>query len=126
MDGLCLKGVYLLIGICSIFVNWHIIKAINGKPERKRMLKKYPLSIAPMMDWTDRHYRYFMRQITKHTLLYTEMVTSGAVLHGDRQRLLGFSELEKTLVLQLGGDNPVELAECARIAEDFGYDEINL
>jgi tRNA-dihydrouridine synthase A len=89
-------------------------------------LKKYPLSIAPMMDWTDRHYRYFMRQITRHTLLYTEMVTSRAILHGDREKLLGFSEIEKPLVLQLGGDNPQELAECAKIAEEMGYDEINL
>jgi tRNA-dihydrouridine synthase A len=79
-----------------------------------------------MMDWTDRHYRYFMRQITKHTLLYTEMVTSGAVLHGERERLLGFSKLEKPLVLQLGGDNPLDLAECAKIAEEMGYDEVNL
>ncbi|MDM9385727.1 tRNA dihydrouridine(20/20a) synthase DusA [Chlorogloeopsis sp. ULAP01] len=86
----------------------------------------YPLSIAPMMDRTDRHFRYFMRQITRRTLLYTEMVTSAAILHGDRPSLLGFSPQEKPLVLQVGGDNPKELAECARIAEDMGYDEINL
>lgn len=86
----------------------------------------YPLSIAPMMDRTDRHYRYFMRQITRHTLLYTEMVTSQAIMHGDRDHLLGFSFEEKPLVLQVGGDNPKELAECARIAENMGYDEINL
>ncbi|RUR84135.1 tRNA-dihydrouridine(20/20a) synthase [Chlorogloeopsis fritschii PCC 6912] len=67
-----------------------------------------------------------MRQITRRTLLYTEMVTSAAILHGDRQYLLGFSPQEKPLVLQVGGDNPKELAECARIAEDMGYDEINL
>ncbi len=87
---------------------------------------KYPLSIAPMMDWTDRHYRYFMRQITKKTLLYTEMVNMGAVLRGERNRILGFSEIEKPLVLQLGGDNPELLGECARIAEEWGYDEVNL
>ncbi|MEL6555940.1 MAG: tRNA dihydrouridine(20/20a) synthase DusA [Cyanobacteria bacterium J06621_11] len=85
-----------------------------------------PLSIAPMMDRTDRHYRYFMRQITKRTLLYTEMVTSMAIHHGDTEKLLGFSELENPLVLQVGGDDPILLAECARKAADFGYSEINL
>jgi len=79
-----------------------------------------------MMDRTDRHFRYFLRQITRRTLLYTEMVTSAAILHGDRERLLGFSREEKPLVLQVGGDEPTELAECARIAQDMGYDEINL
>jgi len=78
------------------------------------------------MDRTDRHFRYFMRQITQYTWLYTEMVTSAAILHGDRERLLGFSPLEKPLVLQVGGDNPVDLARCAEIAADMGYDEINL
>ncbi len=86
----------------------------------------YPVSIAPMMDRTDRHYRYFMRQITRHTLLYTEMITTAAIIHGDRHKLLDFSPIEKPLVLQLGGDNPEELAECARIAEYFGYDQLNL
>ena len=86
----------------------------------------WPLSVAPMMDWTDRHYRYFMRQLTRETLLYTEMVTTGALLHGDRERLLGFSEEERPLALQLGGDDPEELAACARIAEAWGYDEVNL
>lgn len=89
-------------------------------------IPNYPISIAPMMDRTDRHYRYFMRQITRHTLLYTEMVTSQAIKHGDLDRLLGFSELEKPIVLQVGGDEPVDLAHCAKLAEDFGYDEINL
>ncbi|MGB7443337.1 MAG: tRNA dihydrouridine(20/20a) synthase DusA [Coleofasciculaceae cyanobacterium] len=86
----------------------------------------YPLSVAPMMDRTDRHFRYFLRQITRRTLLYTEMVTSAAILHGDKEHLLGFSLEEKPLVLQIGGDEPQELAECARIAEDMGYDQINL
>jgi tRNA-dihydrouridine synthase A len=86
----------------------------------------YPLSVAPMMDRTDRHFRYLMRQITRRTLLYTEMVTSAAILHGDRQHLLGFDPAEKPLVLQVGGDRPDDLAECARIAADMGYDEINL
>ena len=85
-----------------------------------------PLSIAPMMDRTDRHYRYFMRQISRRTLLYTEMITSQAILHGDRSKLLDFSPVEKPLVLQLGGDNPIQLAECAKIGEDWGYDAINL
>lgn len=79
-----------------------------------------------MMDRTDRHFRYFMRQITRRTLLYTEMVTSAAILHGDLDHLLGFSAVEKPLALQIGGDNPQDLARCARIAEEFGYDEINL
>ena len=85
-----------------------------------------PISVAPMMDRTDRHFRYFMRQITRRTLLYTEMVTSAAILHGDRNHLLGFSPEEKPLSLQVGGDQPQDLAQCARIAEEMGYDEINL
>ncbi len=79
-----------------------------------------------MMSYTDRHYRFFMRQITKSTLLYSEMVTTAAILHGDREKLLGYSDEEHPLALQLGGDDPSELSECARIAEDWGYDEINL
>lgn len=94
--------------------------------QAKIITSGYPLSIAPMMDRTDRHYRYFMRQITRRTLLYTEMVTSAAILHGDREHLLGFSPQEKPLVLQVGGDTPSELAECARIAEAMDYDQINL
>jgi tRNA-dihydrouridine synthase A len=85
-----------------------------------------PISIAPMMDRTDRHYRYFMRQITRRTLLYTEMVTAQAVTYGDRHHLLGFTPNEKPLILQVGGDEPEALADCARIAADFGYDGINL
>ena len=79
-----------------------------------------------MMDRTDRHYRFFMRQITRRTLLYTEMVTIGAILKGDRDKTLGFDEREKPLALQLGGDDPRQLAACAAIAEDSGYDEVNL
>ncbi len=78
------------------------------------------------MDWTDRHQRVFMRGVTRFALLYTEMVTMNAVLLGDRARVLGYSAVEKPLVLQLGGDDPVKLAECARIAEDWGFDEVNL
>ena len=85
-----------------------------------------PVSIAPMMEKTDRHYRYFMRQITRHTLLYTEMITTGAIIHGDRDYLLGFDELEHPLSLQLGGDDPDELYRSVRIAEEYGYDEYNL
>jgi tRNA-dihydrouridine synthase A len=86
----------------------------------------WPLSVAPMMDWTDRHYRRFLRFVTRRTPLYTEMITTGAILHGDRERLLGFSRAEHPLALQLGGDDPRALAECARIASAWGYDEINL
>ena len=86
-----------------------------------------PLSVAPMMDCTDRHFRWLMRQISRHTLLYTEMVTMHAVLHGDRDYILGFDrEVEGPVALQLGGDDPVLLAECARIGADMGYDELNL
>jgi tRNA-dihydrouridine synthase A len=79
-----------------------------------------------MMEKTDRHYRYFVRQITRHTLLYTEMVTSGAIIHGDRDHLLGFDLIEHPISLQLGGDDPDELAQSIRIAQEYGYDEYNL
>ena len=79
-----------------------------------------------MMEWTDRHCRAFHRQLTRHALLYTEMVTTGAVLHGDRLRLIGFDPGEHPVALQLGGSDPRALAQCARIAADFGYREINL
>ena len=79
-----------------------------------------------MMDWTDRHCRFFLRQLSRHTLLYTEMVTTGALLHGDRQRFLRYDECEHPLALQLGGSVPAELAACARLAEEAGYDEVNL
>lgn len=78
------------------------------------------------MDWTDRHCRAFHRTLTRRTLLYTEMVTTGAILHGDRARHLGFSPTEHPVALQLGGSDPAALAECARIAQDWGYDEVNL
>ena len=84
------------------------------------------LSVAPMMDWTDRHCRAFHRALSARTLLYTEMVTAPAVIHGDRERLLGFDAVEHPVALQLGGSDPVQLAEAARIGEAFGYDEINL
>jgi tRNA-dihydrouridine synthase A len=82
--------------------------------------------VAPMMEWTDRHCRFFHRLLTRRALIYTEMVTTGAVLHGDRARLLGFDPVEHPVALQLGGCDPAALAQSARIGEDFGYDEINL
>jgi len=84
------------------------------------------LSVAPMMDWTDRHCRYLHRLFSKNALLYTEMVTARAVIHGDRDRLLGFGAVEKPLALQLGGSVPSELAQATKIACDYGFDEINL
>jgi len=87
---------------------------------------KYRFCVAPMMDWTDRHCRVFHRLMTRRTRLYTEMLTSGAILHGDRRRLLAFDASEHPLALQLGGSNPRDLAVSAKIGEDFGYDEINL
>ena len=84
------------------------------------------LSVAPMLDWTDRHYRYFARLITRHTWLYTEMVTTGALLHGDVPRHLRYHEAEHPIALQLGGSEPAELAQCARLAQQWGYDEVNL
>jgi tRNA-dihydrouridine synthase A len=82
--------------------------------------------VAPMMDWTDRHCRYSHRLLSRRALLYTEMVTTGAVIHGPRERLLGFAAQEHPVAVQLGGSNPRELARAARICADFGYREINL
>ncbi|WP_372636400.1 tRNA dihydrouridine(20/20a) synthase DusA [Alcanivorax jadensis] len=84
------------------------------------------LSVAPMMDWTTRDYRFLARLITRHTLLYTEMVVAQAILRGDRDRFLAFNDEEHPVALQLGGCEPQDLAEAARIAEQYGYDEINL
>jgi tRNA-dihydrouridine synthase A len=86
----------------------------------------YRFSIAPMMDWTDRHCRVFHRLMTRRARLYTEMLTTGAILHGDRKRLLGFDRSEHPVALQLGGSDPRNLAAAAAIGEEFGYDEINL
>ena len=90
------------------------------------MQESMRFSVAPMMDWTDRHCRVFHRTLSRHALLYTEMVTTGAILHGDRNRLLGFDDVENPVAMQLGGSDPQALAACAKICEDFGYDEINL
>src|SRR5258708_16000055 len=83
-------------------------------------------AIAPMMEWTDRHCRFFHRLLTRHALIYTEMVTTGAVLRGDRERLIGFDPAEHPVALQLGRSYPCALASFARIRADFVYDEINL
>ena len=84
------------------------------------------LSVAPMIDWTDRHCRFFHRLIAPRALLYTEMITTGAILHGDRSRLLDFSQAEQPVALQLGGSEPDDLARAARVGEEWGYSEINL
>ncbi|MEQ9248409.1 MAG: tRNA dihydrouridine(20/20a) synthase DusA, partial [Nitratireductor sp.] len=87
---------------------------------------KHKFSCAPMIDWTDRHCRFFHRQLTGRALLYTEMIVADAVIHGDRERLLGFDRSEHPVALQLGGSDPEKLAEAAEIGAGFGYDEINL
>jgi tRNA-dihydrouridine synthase A len=88
--------------------------------------QSHRFAIAPMMEWTDRHCRFFHRLMTRRALLYTEMVTTGAVLHGNRAELIGFDPFEHPLALQLGGSDPAALAQCAGIAQDLGYDEVNL
>ena len=88
--------------------------------------QNYLFSVAPMMDWTDRHCRVFHRLMSRRARLYTEMLTTGAVIHGDRGRLLGFDPSEHPVALQLGGSDPADLATAAKIGEEFGYDEINL
>src|SRR6187431_1313470 len=84
------------------------------------------LCVAPMMDWTDRHCRYFMRQVSSRAFLYTEMITTGALLHGNVERHLAFSKEEHPVGAQLGGSEPDDLARCAKLVEQYGYDEINL
>ena len=92
-------------------------------------MSTYPshrFAVAPMMDWTDRHCRFFHRQLTRQALLYTEMVVADAIIHGDRERMLGNDAIEHPVALQLGGSEPDKLVEAVRIAADYGYDEINL
>jgi tRNA-dihydrouridine synthase A len=96
-----------------------------AREQATKMLQRR-FSVAPMMEWTDRHCRFFHRLMTRRALIYTEMLTTAAVLRGDRARLLGFDVAEHPVALQLGGSDPVALAQCARIGQDFGYDEINL
>src|SRR5437016_10594125 len=93
-----------------------------------KSLKKqdYTFCVAPMMEWTDRHCRQLHRLLTRRARLYTEMVTAEAVIRGDRERLIGFDRFERPVALQLGGAEPARLALAARIAEEFGYDEVNL
>ena len=95
-------------------------------PDPRTAFDASRVSVAPMMDWTDRHCRYLHRLLSRHALLYTEMVTTGALLHGDVPRHLRFNEEEHPLALQLGGSEPDDLAKCARLAEEWGYDEVNL
>ena len=87
---------------------------------------KHKIAVAPMMDWTDRYCRVFHRRLTRRALLYTEMIVADAVLHGDRDRLLAIHEEEHPVAIQLGGSDPEKLGRAARIAADYGYDEINL
>ncbi|ACP25519.1 putative tRNA-dihydrouridine synthase A [Sinorhizobium fredii NGR234] len=97
-----------------------------GTFEKGRYFKRPVFAVAPMIDWTDRHYRFFARQLSRHALLYTEMIVADAILRGDRDRLLGHDAAEHPVALQLGGNDPAKMAEAARIAEAFGYDEINM
>ena len=102
------------------------LRAAGARPDSRPPPIDRRLSVAPMMDCTDRHFRYLVRLVTRRTLLYTEMVTSAALVHGRRARLLDFSEEEHPIALQLGGSDPGELGRCARFAAERGFDEINL
>lgn len=88
--------------------------------------KDFRISVAPMMDWTTKDYRYFARLFNPNVVLYTEMVTTGAIIHGDAPRHLNFNQQEHPIVLQLGGSDPKDLATCSKMAQDWGYDEVNL
>jgi tRNA-dihydrouridine synthase A len=96
------------------------------RPQHDVGTSPWRISVAPMMEWTDRHCRYFHRLLSRHALLYTEMVTTGALLHGDVPRHLRFNPEEHPLALQLGGSEPADLAACAKLGEAWGYDEINI
>ncbi|KSV67141.1 tRNA dihydrouridine(20/20a) synthase DusA [Sinorhizobium sp. Sb3] len=101
-------------------------RAQPGNPGNRHYFNAPVFAVAPMIDWTDRHYRFFARQLSRHALLYTEMIVADAILRGDKQKLLGFDASEHPVALQLGGSDPRKMAEAAVIAEDFGYDEINM
>jgi tRNA-dihydrouridine synthase A len=106
-----------------------IIMEVPSKPTLATAERKLPsrrLSVAPMMDWTDRHCRVFHRHITRHTWMYTEMVTTGALVYGDVERHLRYDDVEHPVALQLGGSEPADLAKSAKLGEQWGYDEINL
>ncbi len=100
--------------------------ATPSSGKTKSVLPARRVSVAPMLDWTDRHCRYFHRQLSRHTWLYTEMVTTGAIIYGAAERHLRFDEIEHPIALQLGGSETADLARCAKMAEEWGYDEINL
>ncbi len=102
------------------------MSASLGLVKSSRRAARLPLAVAPMMDLTDRHFRYLLRLITRHTLLYSEMITAKAVLHGNVERLLAFDPIEGPVALQLGGDDPEELAAAAQLAVSYGYAEVNL
>ncbi len=102
------------------------METVNSKATPERQLSPRTLSVAPMMDWTDRHCRVFHRQITRHTWLYTEMVTTGALVYGDVERHLRFADEEHPVALQLGGSDPADLAKSAKLGQEWGYDEVNL
>ena len=99
---------------------------LNDDAAKPSKFKARRFCVAPMLDWTDRHCRYFHRLLSQHILLYTEMVTTGALLHGDSQRFLQFNTQEQPVALQLGGSKPGDLARCSVMAEDYGYNEVNL
>lgn len=119
-----------LFRLCNFYKSLSLFRLMGFfsimRPMKTQASLNRRLSIAPMMEWTTRDYRYFMRLLTRHTLLYTEMVTAAAVVHGDRERLLGFDSVEGPIAVQLGGSDAALLAQAARHCEDFGYDEINL
>ncbi|WP_428354705.1 tRNA dihydrouridine(20/20a) synthase DusA [Methyloprofundus sp.] len=103
------------------------LKYSNSSMQHKPFLfSAHKLCVAPMLDWSDRHCRYFHRLLSSHTVLYTEMVTTGALLFGDAERHLGFTQQEHPLALQLGGSSAQDLSTCSKIAQDYGYDEVNL
>lgn len=114
-------AVHLTAGTILLSISFALAVSALNKPLSSRRL-----SVAPMMDWTDRHCRLFHRQITQHTWLYTEMVTTGALLFGDVPRHLDYSDEEHPIALQLGGSDPADLAASAKLGEQWGYDEINL
>src|SRR5215472_17272655 len=99
---------------------------MTEKPEKREKARRWRFCVAPMMEWTDRQCRFFHRLLTRRALLYTEMLTTGALLHGDRARLLRYDPAEHPLALQIGGADPRALAQCAKIAAEWGFDEINL
>ena len=102
------------------------MQAVAGNGLNGLAAGPWRLSVAPMMDWTDRHCRFFHRLLTRRTRLYTEMVTTGALIHGDVPRHLGYDPVEHPVALQLGGSEPADLAHCARLAQAWGYEEVNL